>query len=108
MSDKRGDAYGVKRGGAAEGSDCMLVLTNKRFPGAGSMLWNISLFLFLLLPCTYTHTHTSIWYNLVALMLLDELSVVMGVLPPPGSIPPLPTMSVSLGLSAGVVSSVSA
>ena len=38
---------------------------------------------------------------------MDELSVVMGVLPPPGFIPPLPTMSVSLGLSAGVVSTVS-
>ena len=34
---------------------------------------------------------------------MGDLSVVMGVLPPHGSIPPLPAMSVSLGLSAGVV-----
>ena len=37
---------------------------------------------------------------------MGDSSVVMGVLPPPGSIPPLPAMSViqNLGLSAGVVS----
>ena len=36
---------------------------------------------------------------------MGDLSVAMGVLPPPGSIPPLSAMSVNLGLSAGVVSS---
>ena len=75
--------------------------------GASSRLLNFRLLfyrLLLSLRCTHAQIHTSLWYNFVALMLVGNSSVVMGVLPPPGSTPPLPAMSVNLGLSAGVVS----